>query len=534
MLSSGATTPIHIDRLAYELSNYPDSTFKEFLLSGLFNGFDTGIKHLPAFPFECKNLKSALTQPDHVTMLINSEVEKGYLLGPFDSIPFKNFRINPIGVAEGKYNKKKRLIVDLSAPHENELNPSLNDLIDKDAFSLSYVSIDDAIKIIKKLGHKAWLMKTDITDAFKIVPVAPELWPFQGIKWNKKYYFFTKLVFGSRSSPSLFNNLSATICWIAKNNYNIENILHLLDDFLVIVPENYDPHLTMNVFLNLFESLGIPLSAKKTEGPTHILEYLGIILDTELMQARLPSEKLKRIQAILEHFSTRNTCTKRELLSLLGHLNFACRVILPGRSFVSHLIKLSTTVKKLHHHVHLKHCRPDLAMWAKFMSEWNGVSFFINDDITNAADIQLFTDATQTSFGGFYMNAWFQGDFPDVLIHEQTSMAFYELYPIVMACILWGHRWCKKRILFHCDNLGTVEIIRKGRSKVPSIMKLMRKLTFHSACHNFVIHACHIQGTKNSIADSISRYQMTRFRALAPQADLTPVPCLPASDLMMD
>jgi hypothetical protein len=43
---------------------------------------------------------------------------------------------------------------------------------------------------------------------------------------------------------------------------------------------------------------------------------------------------------------------------------------------------------------------------------------------------------TLTSFGGIYVNQWFQGDFPCELSNEQTSMAFYELYPIVMACVL--------------------------------------------------------------------------------------------------
>lgn len=219
---------------------------------------------------------------------------------------------------------------------------------------------------------------------------------------------------------------------------------------------------------------------------------------------------------------------------MLGHLNFACRVILPGRSFVSHLIKLSTTVTKLHHHVHLKGCKSDLVMWSKFLSNWNGVSFFINDNITYACDLQLYTDATQTSFGGFYDNQWFQGDFPEELSNEQTSMAFYELYPIVMACMLWGHLWGRKRILFNCDNLATVEIIKKGRSKIQSIMKLMRSLTYHSAVNNYVVHAQHNAGVRNCIADAISRYQMTRFRTLAPHANRTPTPCLLPSDLMMD
>ena len=34
-------------------------------------------------------------------------------------MPFPVYRVNPIGVAEGKYSNKKRLIVDLSAAHDD-------------------------------------------------------------------------------------------------------------------------------------------------------------------------------------------------------------------------------------------------------------------------------------------------------------------------------------------------------------------------------------------------------------------------------
>ena len=153
-----------------------------------------------------------------MTDLVNKEVVKGYLLGPFDHIPYEKYRINPIGLAEHKYSKKKRLIVDMSAPHQDVNNPSLNSLIDKITCSLKYTSIDDAIRVFKELRQNAWLMKTDITDAFKLLPIKPALWPYHGICWDGKYYFFTRLVFGSRSSPKLFDNLSRAICWVAQKN----------------------------------------------------------------------------------------------------------------------------------------------------------------------------------------------------------------------------------------------------------------------------------------------------------------------------
>ena len=35
----------------------------------------------------------------------------------------------------------------MSAPHNDENNPSLNNLIEKSEFSLSYVTMDDAIQL---------------------------------------------------------------------------------------------------------------------------------------------------------------------------------------------------------------------------------------------------------------------------------------------------------------------------------------------------------------------------------------------------
>ena len=93
------------------------------------------------------------------------------------------------------------------------------------------------------------------------------------------------------------------------------------------------------------------------------------------MEARLPMEKVTRMTELIESFLHRKSCTKRELLSLLGHLNYACRVIYPGRAFVSYLIRLSCTVKELHHHIKLSNeCRLDLKLWYMFLQNWNGIS----------------------------------------------------------------------------------------------------------------------------------------------------------------
>jgi hypothetical protein len=161
-------------------------------------------------------------------------VEKGYLKGAFGKPPFDIYRVSPIGIVEGKYSGKKRLIVDLSSPHDSEEHSSINNLIDKEQCSLSYVRIDDAISAIKDFGRFSILSKVDISDAFKQLGIRKDQHHLYCIKWRKLYDYYVRLCFGSRSSPKIFDNLSEAICWIAKNNYNIPVILHLLDDYLTI------------------------------------------------------------------------------------------------------------------------------------------------------------------------------------------------------------------------------------------------------------------------------------------------------------
>ena len=105
-------------------------------------------------------------------------------------------------------------------------------------------------------------------------------------------------------------------------------MLHLLDDFLV-VDYSSSPSRCISVVRDSFRALGVPLSEEKTLGPLTSLEFLGIQLDSRLMCASPPEEKLVRMRAMLASAAGSGVAmTKRDLLSLLGNLNF-------GRSWLA-------------------------------------------------------------------------------------------------------------------------------------------------------------------------------------------------------
>ena len=89
--------------------------------------------------------------------------------------------------------------------------------------------------------------------------------------------------------------------------------------------------------------------------------------------------------------------------------------------------------------------KADLAMWSVFLREWNGVSLFIEPTETSSVDMDVYTDAAGTiGFGGYFRKQWFYGAWPVGLIDSldsSISICFQELYPIVVAAIVWGKAW---------------------------------------------------------------------------------------------
>ena len=131
----------------------------------------------------------------------------------------------------------------------------------------------------------------------------------------------------------------------------------------------------------------------------------------------------------------------------------------------------------------------DLQFWLRFFLNWTGVNMFYDSNYASNCDMQLYTDASSTiGFGGLYQGKWFCSPRPDELPSlndKNLSMAVLELYQIVVAALLWGSEWKRKKILFYCDNEATVAIVKQGRSKCIEIIKLMRQLTWCASLHNF-------------------------------------------------
>ena len=105
-----------------------------------------------------------------------------------------------------------------------------------------------------------------------------------------------------------------------------------------------------------------------------------------------------------------------------------------------------------------------------------------------SVSLKFFTDAVPSvSFGGFYNKQWFADIWPKYLLslpQKAQSTALLELYPVVVACLLWGMVWCRKFFLVVSDNEAIVNIISKGRISMTFINRFIRRLTCTSVMCN--------------------------------------------------
>ena len=134
-----------------ELAHHLDRTKVQYVLDGIAHSFSSGFDpSRVALRSSLRNMRSATDHPDVIDKYLATEIAKSCVAGPFATPLFPNLHCSPFGVIPKKGQPGKwQLILHLSSPTQH----IVNDGIPKDPFSLQYISVDDAIKILMVLGR---------------------------------------------------------------------------------------------------------------------------------------------------------------------------------------------------------------------------------------------------------------------------------------------------------------------------------------------------------------------------------------------
>ena len=513
-------TPVRVDRLAYWLEGYDESE-KKYLLNGFREGFSILCEDLPTLVNSAKNQKPAIQKPEVLQKLLEKEIKNNRIAGPYSEIPFKNLHVSPLSIRPKKTPNAFRLIHNLSSP----LGDSVNDGIPKEQATVQYETLDDAIKIIQELGPSSYMAKSDIQGAFRIIPVLPEDRLLLGMEFRGAWFFDKNLAMGARTSCMIFTRFSRALQWICKEKLGIKFSCHVLDDFLFLNKSKIECQSYLDKFKALCEDIGVPLAMDKTFGPDQILEFLGILLDTIRMLASLPLDKVKKCkQEILQLLPAKIKKVRvKQIQSVVGLLNFACRVVRPGRAFLRRLIDQTCGFENKYHRVRITQgIRDDLKMWLSFLDTFNGSCMIRQPEWSEDTCLVMYSDSCKTGYGFTCGNNWCAGNFPPEAY--PLNITVLELFPILLCLLMLKDHFSNKRVIVNTDNKDLVSVISKKTSKEKMIMPLVRELVLHTMNCNIMLQVRHVRGLNNGICDALSRGNFQRFRELAPSMPEEPLP----------
>jgi hypothetical protein len=519
----------HLKVIAY------DPVLTAFLVDGFTNGFTIGHKG-PVLITEPDNHASVSHNLDVTQSMLQQEIDAGRMAGPFRKQPFHNFRVSPLKLVPKPNSSKKRfrLIHNLSHPFKGD---SINASIPQSAKKVCYSTILDAIRVILTLPKPVFTAKTDLENAFKIIPVAPSDYSKLGIKFKGQYYYDKTLPPGTASACQIFEKFSTALHAIHRFYARDNNSVHMLDDFLFLSHPASLCQSNMNLFDAICEDVGVPIALDKKTLPSQNTVFLGIELDTTADMAVLPPEKLCSYSESITQALSKKSLTRTQLESLVGKLSFASMVV-PARPFLRRMIDLMSTIKIPHHHVRLtSEVRKDLTTWLHFMSNYNGRTYFRLLGVLDSPQLHLFSDASKLGFGATFGPRWIQAPFPlswqNKLSNHEIHISFLELYPVMVCMEVFGKFITNTNVLFHSDNQTVVHVLNKQSSKDKLLMSLIRPLVLTLIKFNISLRLQHIPGLYNYLPDAISRFQVTpqilADNGMNPNPEQVPPTMLPAN-----
>ena len=388
----------------------------KYSVNGFTNGFPLCYQGPRKVKKKSPNLKLTVGSHTELWNKIMTEVKAKRYAGPFKKIPYRYYIQSPVGLVPKDKGKKTRLIFHLSYPRSGD---SVNSGIPEELCSVKYPDFMDVVALCIQAGKGCYCAKSDMSMAFRNIPMDRKSWCCLILKathpiTGKTYYFVEKcLPFGASISCAIFQEFSNSVAFLVRHRTN-KPLVNYLDDFFFAALCKALCDGQVQVFLQICSSICFPVSIEKTYWGSQILTFLGLLIDTIHQQIGIPLDKLQKALDLIHYvLNKRNKkITLHKLQNLTGFLNFLCKCVVPGRTFLRRMYSLGANDKLLpHHHVRITaECRMDMEIWLRFLSEPMIYSRpFLDCFEQTAEDIDMYSDASgalDKGFGAYCGQEW--------------------------------------------------------------------------------------------------------------------------------
>ena len=414
---------------------------------------------------------------------------------------------------------------------------SINELLCEYMKTVQYIRFREVVNLVNNAGHRAFIFLIDAQDAYYRVPIHPDDFRYNGLKWGKKYWIFKSLQMGLASSPKIYTEFADAIEWMCVKKFekiafcnNIQQLRHYIDDFFACLSSLQDARKLYKGLFELMKELGIPTRFDKCTPPCWLAKILGWMYNTDLRRVEFPDDKCEElIQLILRLLKTRKS-DKKSLERLIGKLINASLVIFPGKAFVRRLqaiLYLPGLVYNIPIPLNDFICE-DLQWWLKILQqkELTCTSFDLLLKLPSDGDFHIYTDASsKIGIGGHVEGHYFQVAWLNTILWDVTGkrdnfdIELLETLGSLVAILLWGDKFTNKSVTIYNDNPGAASAIR---TKAPRLNRLdmqflIRELAYLATNNKFYFWGIHITQAESDgmrLADQLSRFSAKNMNDL--------------------
>ena len=548
------STPVNVKKLKKLVEQCKDKwsiheqKIAEKTLKNLSHGTSSKFRKKPK-QINSKNSTSAIFYGELITDSIAYWLKKKFIAGPFSNPPFKNTCCSPL--MANKQKNKIRPILNLSSPEGGSVNDLMED------FKFRKLEMSSAQKFGQTLllaGKNATFAKTDLQDAYKLLPCSSAEKQFFGFKWLEKYFIDISTPFGSKAAPVNFDDFGETITNIAKTISKTDKkwIQRQLDDVPVVSPQN--SNITENfskTYKDICKTLSIPIAEncihfEKAFNATTNGTVLGVVFDSKNLSWKLPNEKTNETIQLLNETIQKNSCSLLEFQKLHGKLNDFAQM---HRFMKGFKFNQNNFIKSFQNDTDEKKQIPketkfELSVWAKnlLMCE-NGMAIPVIEKYTPFVCKHFISDAagpkiTNTLSGGLQVCLEKDSGFASVgyesgkviscckntwsdkfLTKFQSKSAVFEMVGLLAPFIANPKNLIGQRILLEVDNITCVFAWQKRTAKHdPFLAILVQTLHILEAalpCKIFVEHVKRRSNRMSTLVDNLSRISSTKNPDLA-------------------
>ena len=386
------------------------------------------------------------------------------------------------------------------------------------------------------------MAKCDLKSAFRILPILPSqrcwllMMAKNPIDGRTAFFVEKNLPFGASVSCAQLSAFSESLKHIIEaTTGRFYTVTNYLDDFLFIGAEEEECNEMVRNFITFCGEIGCPLSDEKTEWATHVITFLGLLLNGRTYSISVPHDKIAKAIYLLNFAINKKKVTIKFVEKLTGTLNFLSRAIIPGRTFTRLMYnKLRVTNSKGEALKHFHHLNlgsefvKDCELWKIFLLRADAQQLcrpFVDIDVfSSATTLNFYTDSSlnpKLGYGGIFNDRWICGKWGEKFILEnKPSIAFLELFALVAAIVTWTDEPEMKntRVIAFCDNLAVRAMVNNLTTSCPQCMKLIRILTMDNLRNNRRVFIRYVPSKENILADALSRFEMKRFWKAAPKS----------------